>query len=797
MQSTMNPGNLTQRPRTLLAVCRGAFALLAAALAAGAQTVANVAAPLLTPTSIVFDANGVLYVAESGRHVVDRLDAAGGFTVVAGNGTQGFAGDGGVASAAVLDSPRGLAIDGAGNLYIADTRNHRVRVVAAGSGIIRTVAGTGAAGFSGDGGAAIAARLSLPTALAVDSVGNLYLADSGNQRIRRVVLATGVISTVAGSGVQGGAGDQGLAVAAALDTPWGLAVNGAGDLFLADLHNGRVRRVAHDTGVITPVAAGTGLRLPRGLSIDAAGNVYVAETSGHRVVRLGVDGTASVVAGSGVEGFAGDGGAAVAALLDGPQATGLSPAGLVTVADTGNQRVRQVDGAGVIRTIGGVGASGASGLALSGPAAVQYGTGSITATVSGGSAVTGSVSFAEVVNGASTVLGTVGLAGNAASFSTAGLGAGNHAMVASYAGDSTHPGAMSNVFGAVVTPAPVAAHPVGATVLYGQAIPALSGSLSGVLARDVNAVSAVFGSAARVLSAAGSYPIGATLVGAGAGNYQVAVDAAAVTIAQAPTVTTVSTAGSPAGFGAAVTVSAEAASTTSGTPTGRLTFLDGGGALGSVVADAAGGGALTTAALTPGTHSVTAVYSGDMNFLGSTSGAVSQVISPGVGSPDFTLAAAGGGLQTVAGGATASFGLTLAVQNGPLNSPILLAASGVPAGFTASFSPALVPPGGSAANVTLSIKTVKTMAHGGLGRVGWLAGLVMLPLIGWRRRRGVLICLVAVGLCGLGGCGQQVTQLASPSGPGSASYPMVVTATTTLAGGSTLQHTAAVTLIVQ
>ena len=262
-QSTMNPVPLTERRRTHRVLRCAAF-VLSAALALRGQTTGSAATPLMTPTSIAFDANGVLYVAESGRHVIDRLDTSGVFTVVAGNGTQGYAGDGGAAAAASLDSPRGLTVDGAGNLYIADTRNHRVRMVAASTGTIRTIAGTGAPGYSGDGGAATSARLCLPTALAVDGVGSLYIADSGNQRIRRVTLASGVISTVAGSGVQGGAGDQGPATAAALDTPWGLAANAAGDLYLADLHNGRVRRVAHDTGVITSMAAGTGLRLPRG-----------------------------------------------------------------------------------------------------------------------------------------------------------------------------------------------------------------------------------------------------------------------------------------------------------------------------------------------------------------------------------------------------------------------------------------------------------------------------------------------------------------------------------------------------
>jgi sugar lactone lactonase YvrE len=314
------------------------------------------AIPLVLPSAIVFDTQGNLYFAEAGNHVVRIFSTAGVVSTIAGNGVQGFAGDNGPATGAELDSPSGLAIDAAGNLYIADTHNHRIRKFTAATGIITTIAGTGKAGYSGDGGAATAAQLDRPTALTVDQTGNVYTADTDNHRVRRIASGTGVITTVAGDGIEGFNGDGGAATLAAIDSPNGLVMDVAGNLFVADTHNGRIRKVDVATEIITTVAGtgpsndniqsftgdggaavAAGLALPRGVTLDAAGNLYVADSANHRIRRIS-GGAISTVAGQGTEAFAGDGAPAIAASLDSPRSVAMSPAGLLTLADTGNQR---------------------------------------------------------------------------------------------------------------------------------------------------------------------------------------------------------------------------------------------------------------------------------------------------------------------------------------------------------------------------------------------------------------------------------------------------------------------------
>ena len=197
------------------------------------------------------DASGNLYIADTGNNRIRKVSATGIITTVAGNGSAGYSGDGGPATSAQLDGPEGVAVDGSGNLYIADTCNNRIRKVSA-TGIITTVAGNGSAGYSGDGGPATSAQLSLPAGVAVDGSGNLYIADSGNNRIRKV-SATGIITTVAGNGSPGYSGDGGPATSAQLNQPAGVAVDASGNLYIADSSNNRIRKVSA-TGIITTVA---------------------------------------------------------------------------------------------------------------------------------------------------------------------------------------------------------------------------------------------------------------------------------------------------------------------------------------------------------------------------------------------------------------------------------------------------------------------------------------------------------------------------------------------------------------
>ena len=333
-------------------------------------------AALNYPSDVVADGAGNLYIADTGNHRIRKVDAAGVISTVAGAGSFGFGGDGGPAAAGQLRSPSGVAVDGAGNLYIADTDNHRIRKVDA-TGTITTIAGTGEPVVGlivwdvGDGGPATAAPLSSPGGVAVDGGGNVYIADTGRSRIRKVDAA-GVISTVAGSFLGGFGGDGGPAVEAALYYPEGVAVDGAGNLFIADSLNDRIRKV-DAAGVISTVA-GTGsfgfsgdggpaveaqLNDPADVTTDGAGNLYIADRYNDRIRKVDSAGVISTVAGTGesLGGFSGDGGPATAALLSSPEGVAVDGAGNLFIADRYNDRIRKVDSAGVISTVAGTGES--------------------------------------------------------------------------------------------------------------------------------------------------------------------------------------------------------------------------------------------------------------------------------------------------------------------------------------------------------------------------------------------------------------------------------------------------------
>jgi sugar lactone lactonase YvrE len=305
------------------------------------------------------------------------LGASGGsgsgiITTLAGTGTLGFSGDGGPAATAQLGHPWGVAVDGQGNVYFADTDSERVRKVDP-AGTITTFAGTGAQGFSGDGGPATSAQLNLPTGVAVDGQGNVYIVDTNNSRVRKVDPA-GTITTFAGSGTQGFSGDGGPATAAQLTVPEDVAVDGQGNVYIVDTYNNRMRKV-DPAGTITTFAgsgtqgfSGDGgpataaqLNLPDGVAVDGRGNVYIPDTNNDRVRKVDPAGTITTFAGSGTQGFSGDGGPATAADLNQPTGVAVDGQGDVYIADYDNFRVRKVDSAGTITTFAGTGASGAFG----------------------------------------------------------------------------------------------------------------------------------------------------------------------------------------------------------------------------------------------------------------------------------------------------------------------------------------------------------------------------------------------------------------------------------------------------
>jgi sugar lactone lactonase YvrE len=337
------------------------------------------------PTSVVPDGNGGFYIASPNQNRVYRVAADGRLSFVAGNGIRGFSGDGWPATSTQLDGPNGVAVDSAGNLFIVDTGNSRIRKVTPG-GIISTVAGNGTKGFSGDGGPATSAELDYPSGAAVDSKGNLFIADEGNDYIRKVTPG-GVISTVAGDGNPGYSGDGGPATSAQLDDPSGIAVDSAGSIFIADEGNDRIGKVTPG-GIISTVAgngtkgfSGDGgpatsaqVNGPKGVAVDSAGNLFIADEANHHIRKVTPGGVISSMAGKAVYsydmrrggvfgtmadnviyGYSGDGGVATSAQLDDPSSVAVDSAGNLFIADTGNSRIRKVTPGGVISTVAGNG----------------------------------------------------------------------------------------------------------------------------------------------------------------------------------------------------------------------------------------------------------------------------------------------------------------------------------------------------------------------------------------------------------------------------------------------------------
>jgi len=387
------------------------------------------AARLQGARAMFVDTAGNLYIAEFSR--IRKVDPSGVITTVVGNANVGFTGDGGPATSATINSPNGIALDGAGNLYFTDSNNNRIRMVNP-AGIITTFAGDGNPAFSGDGGPALGASLFFPNGLVLDGAGNLYVADQVNSRIRRIgpsgiistvagngdvslvpigdegpaTLATvprprgialqggslyitdltgrlrqvdpsGRIQTIAGSGLENFSGDGGPGISASLNSPSGVAFDSAGNLYIADGTNGRIRRLATDGTITTfaglggPVAPSgnggpatqAGLGAVSSIAFDGAGNLSTTDLRSNSIRKIDTNSIITAFAGTGVQGSSGDGGQALAASLDLsiPSALAFDPAGNLYFSEQFTNRVRRIDPAGIITTVAGNGVAGFSG----------------------------------------------------------------------------------------------------------------------------------------------------------------------------------------------------------------------------------------------------------------------------------------------------------------------------------------------------------------------------------------------------------------------------------------------------
>jgi hypothetical protein len=691
--------------------------------------------PIAFPEAMAYDAAGNLYITDGRGHVVLMLDTSGILTTVVGTGEQGFGGDGASATAAQLDSPAGLAVDGNGNLYVSDTHNQRIRKVS--GGIITTIAGNGIAGFAGDGGPALQASLSLPGAVAVDNANNVYFADTNNHRIRKIAASNGFITTIAGDGEQGYLGDGGMATAASLDSPRGIAADAAGNIYLSDTQNQRIRKIDAQ-GIITTIAgtgggfAGDGgastlalLARPMGLGVDAQGNLYVADSNNQRIRVIG-NGVIGTVVGDGAQGFSGNDGPATSASLDVPDAIAVNSGGTLALAlaDTENQVVREVS-AGSINTAAGSGPPNSLSLQLSGSPNDVYGTGSITATLLNGSAPTGLVTLQQAGN----VVASAALNNGTASLITVTIGAGVHDLVASYGGDAQNSPAVSGLFVLSTSKAASAAR--------------LQTSATAVLLKNN------------------------------------------------------------------VVLTAMVTSSTTGTPTGTVNFVDGATSLGSVPLDNTGTAQLPTSTLAAGPHSITTVYAGDSNFVGITSSALAETVQ------DFQFSAANS-TDTINAGGTARYTVQVTPTNGAtFPSAVLLAVAGLPPGSTSMVTPASITAGSGVTSVTITVQTAaadQSKVHlssqysrhkpstrlASLAASTMLLGIILpLPLLSrrrtWRllcRRKAATLALLGLTLLlilGMVGCG---------GGNAGSTGPQIYTMTLTGTGGA-LQHSVPLTLTVQ
>jgi Bacterial Ig-like domain (group 3)/NHL repeat len=720
-----------------------------------------------------------LYFADRDNHSVRKIDTTGKITTVAGSGVEGFDGDGGPATSALLDTPGGVALDAAGNIFVADTKNHRIREVS--NGVITTYAGTGTASFCGDGGPPASACLFLPMGIAFDSSGELYIADSGNNRIR--LISGGIISTVAGTAFQGNAGDGGPAASATLDVPNGVMIDSNGTLYIADSSNERIRAVSG--GIISAFAAtgtegytGDGgpatsatMALPSTIREDPFGRFLVADTS-NQVIRQIASGTITSVAGTDLEGPA-LGNAPAAAVFDTPTDTVPIVTGFY-VTDTNNQRIRRVDYSALDFgniPLGSTSSAMPITLADSGTATVTVSTlqltGSAFRVVTGGSCpatlpftiASGTSCTVNVVFTPTTTMTyaekavlTDNSPGSPQTVIATGVGVLNPTTLAlaaqpsapTYGDDVTVLATISDT-AAVSVPLPTGqiAFANGAAALGAKTVAKNSAQISqSLLTAGAHAISATYG--------------GDSLYSTSAANLNLSIAKAT------PTITLVSVP-SPVVDGSPAVLTASVQSAAS-VPTGSVEFLDGTTVLGTAPLDSTGVATLNISTLGPGAHTLDARYIGDSNFYAVTSANVGQ------GGGSFTLTASAGS----ANGTSEIVTLTLTPVNG-FNQAVALSCSGLPAKSSCGFSASSITLNGmSPATASLTITTEASCSNTGGSATfsnGFLLPIVFfLGICSRKKRLRAFFLATCVFLVGSGCAGQDVNCW-TPAG----SYTITVT----------------------
>jgi sugar lactone lactonase YvrE len=549
----------------------------------------------------------------------------------AGNGTAGFSGDGGPATSAELNWPYAVSFDAAGNLYIADTLNNRIRKVNAATGIITTVAGNGVGGFGGDGGPATEAELFYPYGLISDAAGNLYIGDVTNCRIRMVNAATGTITTIAGNGLAGATGDGGLATDAEVDAPIGLALDASGDLYFADEVQYRVREIDAVTGIITTVA-GDGVRGYSGdggqatlaqlsglgnVTLDTAGNLYIADVLNDRVRKVEAStGIITTVAGDGTPGYSGDDGPATAAEFYWPWAVALDVDGNLYVADAADEHIRRVDaGTGIITTVAGDGIPGYSG--DGGPA--------VNADLNDPSGLAldalGNLYIADTQNSRVRIVRP-------------------HAVIATIttltAIPTTLPVGQSVTLTATVTAAS-GGTPAGTVTFYNGTYLLGTATLSDS------------GEASTTLTLGqGSYSITASYSGSTTDAPSQSDPPVIVTVEGIATTTSLTTSATSLTAGQTLTLTATVTAISGATPTGPVAFFNGTALLGN---GSLSGTGVAMLVLTPaaGTYSITASYSGSLTDDASVSSAITVTVTSGTTTSPNIYTVAGDDLNTYGG----------------------------------------------------------------------------------------------------------------------------------------------------